>query len=56
MAETAETLVESHSVYLQRDPPALLFRKKTDRDRLEEIEISGLTYYRVGGWQNRGTG
>jgi ATP-binding cassette subfamily B protein len=45
----AETLVETHPVYLRRgDPPALLFREKTARDRLEEIEVSGLTYHYPG--------
>jgi ATP-binding cassette subfamily B protein len=45
----AETLVESHPVYLgQGDPPALLFREKTARDHLEEIEVSGLTYHYPG--------
>ena len=41
-------LVEHHSLYLRRDPPPIAAPSKTAADRLERLDVHGLTYLHPG--------
>jgi ATP-binding cassette subfamily B protein len=49
LPEPVEALVESHPVYMSGPIPPLSFTPKGESDRLETLEVRGLTYRHAGG-------